>query len=62
MSKNIENIQRENIYNCCMVKLTHHIKGYISTEKYRIRFIFVSDSDIKEEELENDSNYDKDMH
>ena len=62
MSKNIENIQRENIYNCCMVKLTHHIKGYISTEKYRIRFIFVSDSDIKEEELENDPNYDKDMH
>ena len=62
MSKNIENIQRENIYNCCMVKLTHHIRGYISTEKYRIRFIFVSDTDIKEEELENDQNYDKDMH
>ena len=62
MSKNIENIQRENIYNCCIVKLTHHIRGYISTEKYRIRFIFVSDSDIKEEELESDPNYDKDMH
>ena len=62
MSKNIENIQRENIYNCCIVKLTHHIRGYVSTEKYRIRFIFVSDSDIKEEELENDTNYDKDMH
>ena len=62
MSKNIEIIQRENIYNCCIVKLTHHIRGYISTEKYRIRFIFVSDSDIKEEELENDPNYDKDMH
>ena len=61
MSKNIEDIQRENIYNCCLVKLTHHIKGYISTEKSRIRFIFASDSDIKEEELINDINYDKDM-
>ena len=60
MSKNIENIQRENIYNCCIVKLTHHIKGYISTEKSRIRFIY--DSNIKEEELENDINYDKEMH
>ena len=61
MSKNIENIQRENIYNCCIVKLTHHIKGYISTEKSRIRFIYESDSDIKEEELEKDPNYDKEM-
>ena len=61
MSKNIENIQRENIYNCCIVKLTHHIKGYISTEKNRIRFIFESDSNKKIEELENDSNYDKEM-
>ena len=60
MSKTIENIQRENIYNCCLVKLTHHIKGYISTEKSRIRFIY--SSDIKEEEIENDLNYDKDMH
>ena len=59
MSKNIENIQRENIYNCCIVKLTHHIKGYISTEKTRIRFIY--ESDVKEEELEIDSNYDKQM-
>ena len=62
MSKNIENIQRENIYNCCIVKLTHHIKGYISTERSRIRFIFASDSDITEEELEKDPNFDKDMH
>ena len=61
MSKNIENIQRENIYNCCIVKITHHIKGYISTEKNRFRFIFASDSDIKEEELKNDVNYDKEM-
>ena len=60
MSKNIENIQRENIYNCCIVKLTHHIQGYISTEKSRIRFIY--DSNIKESELENDINYDKEMH
>ena len=61
LSKNIENIQRENNYNCCYVKLTHHIKGYISTEKYSIRFIFASNSDIKTEDLENDLNYDKDM-
>ena len=60
ISKNLEDIQRENIYNCCIVKLTHHIKGYISTEKSNIRFIH--DSSIKEEELENDLNYDKDMH
>ena len=60
MSKDIENIQRENIYNCCIVKLTHHIKGYISTEKSMIRFIH--DSNIKEEEIENDINYDKEMH
>ena len=59
MSKNIENIQRENIYNCCIVKLTHHIKGYISTEKTRIRFIY--ESEEKEEELEKDPNYDKQM-
>ena len=61
MSKNIEDIQRENIYYCCIVKLTHHIKGYISTEKNGIRFIFASDSDIKEEELKNVTNYDKEM-
>jgi len=61
MSSNIENIQRENIYNCCIVKLTHHIKGYISTEKSKIRFIFASNSDIKEEDLENDIYYDKEM-
>ena len=61
MSKNIEDIQRENIYNCCIVKMTHHLKGYISTEKYRIRFIYAFDSDIKEEELENDIYYDKEM-
>ena len=61
MSKKIEDIQRENIYNCCVVKLTHHIKGYISTEKNSIRFIYVSDSDLKEEELKNDPNYDKEM-
>ena len=61
MSKNIENIQRENIYNCCFVKLTHHINGYISTEKSRLRFIYSPISDIKEEELENDLKYDKDL-
>jgi hypothetical protein len=41
--------------------MTHHLKGYISTEKYRIRFIFAFDLDIKEKELENDIYYDKEM-
>ena len=61
MSKKIDDIQRENIYNCCVVKLTHHIKGYISTEKNSIRFIYASDSDLKEEEIKNNPNYDKEM-
>jgi hypothetical protein len=61
MSKNIEEIQRENTYYCCLVKLTHHIRGYISTESNRIRFFFASDSDIKKLDLENDLHYDKDM-
>ena len=61
ISKKIENIQRENTYNCCIVKLTHHIRGYVSVESNRIRFIFASNSDIKKTELENDLNYDKDM-
>ena len=29
---NEENIQSENLYDCCIVKPTHHIKGYITTE------------------------------
>ena len=33
-------INKENIYYCCMVKLTHHIRGYASTEEKKIIFIY----------------------
>ena len=32
-----------NIYKCCLVKLTHHIKGVITTEDNRIKFTFCQD-------------------
>ena len=48
----------ENIYHCCMVKLTHHIKGFISTEEKYIKFSY--NNDINLAELD-DPNYDKDM-
>ena len=48
----------ENTYHCCMVKLTHHIKGFISTQERYIKFSY--DNDINLEELD-DPNFDKDM-
>ena len=64
----------ENIYNCCLVKLTHHIKGFIRHEKFGINFIYCQDennnikeSENKEEiniilpETEDDPTFDKDM-
>ena len=59
-SINEENVQSENLYNCCIVKPTHHIKGYISTEKSSITFTFCPDNETKEL-LEKDPSYDKDM-
>ena len=41
-----------------MVKLTHHIKGFISTEEKYIKFSY--NNDINLAELD-DPNYDKDM-
>jgi hypothetical protein len=32
-------MKNENIYDCCLVKLTHHIRGYASTEEKRIVFM-----------------------
>ena len=61
ISKNIENIRVENIYYCCMVKITHHIRGYVSTEKNRIIFIYESEEYHTKSEIENDPGYDKDM-
>ena len=53
----------QNIYNCCIVKQTHHVKGYISTERSQLRFYFDSESRKydTEELLENDPTYDRDM-
>ena len=63
ISKNEEERKIENIYNCCIVKQTHHIKGYISTEKNQLRFYFDIESRKYDtnELLENDPTYDRDM-
>ena len=67
LSKTISKIEDErkieNIYNCCIVKQTHHIKGYISTEKNQLRFYFDIESRKYDtnELLENDPTYDRDM-
>ena len=59
-SINEENVQSENIYTCCIVKPTHHIKGYATTEKASITFTYCPDNEAKEL-LEKDPSYDKDM-
>ena len=53
----------ENQFNCCIVKQTHHIKGYICTEQTGIKFCFDPDSRKNDtnETLENDPTYDRDM-
>ena len=63
ISKTDEERRIENQYNCCIVKQTHHIKGYISTEKTRIKFFFDPESRKYDtnESLENDPTYDRDM-
>ena len=59
-SINEDNVKSENLYNCCIVKPTHHIKGYITTEKRSITFTYCPDNESKEL-LEKDPSYDKDM-
>ena len=46
------------IYNCCLVKLTHHIKGFLKTDRSRIIFIFTQDFDINKNTIlkNNDNN------
>ena len=63
ISKSEEERRIENIYNCCIVKQTHHIKGYISTEKTQLKFFFDAESRKYDtnESLENDPTYDRDM-
>ena len=55
-----ENPQVDNLYKCCIVKPTHHIKGYVITENKSIKFIYCPENESKEL-LEKDPNYDKDM-
>ena len=59
-SINEDNVQSENIYTCCIVKPTHHIKGYVTTESTGITFTYCPDNETKEL-LEKDPSYDKDM-
>ena len=64
ISKTDEERRIENQYDCCIVKQTHHIKGYISTEKTCVKFFFDPESrkyDTNNESLEKDPTYDRDM-
>ena len=51
--------------NCCIVKPTHHIKGYVIIKKNFFQFLYEDNSnktsEMIQEEIENDPNYDKDM-
>ena len=47
----------ENKYHCCIVKSTHHIRGYIKTEERHIKFTYNNNA-LDENE---DPNFDKDM-
>ena len=59
-SKNVS--KYENIYKCCIVKPTHHIKGYISTESEYAKFIYYEDDEESEKLLQEDISYDKELH
>ena len=63
IAKSEEERRIQNIYNCCIVKQTHHVKGYVSTEKKQFRFYFDAESRKydTDELLENDPTYDRDM-
>ena len=61
ISKDIQKLKVENIYYCCMVKITHHIRGYASTEANRIIFIYEQEEYHTKDEIENDIGYDKEM-
>ena len=51
-----KNLPIKNNYHCCIVKLTHHIKGILSTGEKHIKFTYTNNLvDI------DDPNYDKDM-
>ena len=52
----------ENIYICCIVKPTHHIKGFLRTEDDFIKFIYYDEDAESEIIFEDDINYDKELH
>ena len=62
MSSSQEKKENENLYICCIVKPTHHIKGYLSTEKMSIKFTHCEEDEESQKLLEDDPSYDKEMH
>ena len=61
MSSSEENKINENLYSCCIVKPTHHIKGYMSTEKTSVKFTHCEEDEESIKLLENDLSYDKEL-
>ena len=61
MSSSEENKVNENLYICCIVKPTHHIKGYMSTEKTSIKFTHCDEDEESQKLLEDDPSYDKEL-
>ena len=61
MSSSQENKENENLYICCIVKPTHHIKGYMSTEKTSIKFTHCDEDEESQRLLEDDPSYDKEL-
>ena len=59
ISKDKEKKKNENIYFCCLVKSTHHICGYVSTENKKI--IFIYDSEDNYNYIKDDLGYDDEM-
>ena len=52
----------EYIINCCLVKLTHHIRGLLRLEKEKIKFIFNLDESKENLEIDiNDNTFDKEL-
>ena len=50
--------EKNTIFKCCKVKLTHHITGYIC---YKDEFILFEHFPFSKEDFKNDINYDNDM-
>ena len=61
MSSSEDKRENENLYICCIVKPTHHIKGYMSTEKTSIKFTHCEEDEQSKKLLENDISYDKEQ-